>query len=311
MADRAIAAFPPGQLQGGSRAQSPGQSLADFQDTFAAALLDADAAATGGGALASLRSQPGFAVYRNTALKGCIDALQANYPAIARLVGEEWFRAAAAIYARAHPPRLPMLAEYGESFADFLSGFEPAQEYPYLPDVARLDRWWTEAHAAPDAPRLESGALLRLAPDELAATQWAPHPTARWHWFADMPIYTIWRRNRQGGDDAGEVTNAATNGCTSDSANGEAGGMPSEDNEIDWSAEGALLTRDAGGAVVWTALGAGGCAFLDACAARAPMVAAADAAVASEADIDLAQLMATLLAAGALTTLQPGHDPLA
>ena len=28
-----------------------------------------------------------FAVYRNTVLKGCIDALQANYPTVGQLVG--------------------------------------------------------------------------------------------------------------------------------------------------------------------------------------------------------------------------------
>ena len=42
-------------------------------------------------------------------MKGCIDALQANYPAVTRLVGEEWFRAAAAVYVRQAPPTNPML----------------------------------------------------------------------------------------------------------------------------------------------------------------------------------------------------------
>jgi hypothetical protein len=72
-------------------------SLTQFQDQFAQALFSAEA----GPEIAPLACQPGFAVYRNTVMKGCIDALQANYPSVMRLVGEEWFRAAAALYVAA------------------------------------------------------------------------------------------------------------------------------------------------------------------------------------------------------------------
>lgn len=173
--------------------------LAGFQDAFAAALLDPEAPAQG--PIAALVSQPGFAVYRNTVMKGCIDVLQANYPAVARLVGEEWFRAAAAVFVRAHPPRVPMLAEYGADFAQFLSSFEPAQDLPYLPAVAQLDRAWTEAHQAADAPALEATALAAFTPEQLAALHLVPHPAARWHWFADAPAYSIWSQNRSSASD--------------------------------------------------------------------------------------------------------------
>jgi hypothetical protein len=125
-------------------------------------------------------------------MKGCIDALQANYPAVTRLVGEDWFRAAAAAYASTNPPRTPMLVEYGASFPDFLTSFAPAAELPYLPAVARLDRFWTECHVAPDEP-----------------------PPVRWAWF-ELPAYSIWSRTRAGDTDLGD---------------------------IEWRAEGALLTR--------------------------------------------------------------------
>jgi hypothetical protein len=151
--------------------------LEHFQDRFARALMASDAEPH------ALTRQPGFAVYRNTVMKGCIDALQANYPAVARLVGEEWFRAAAAVYVRANLPSSPTLLDYGESFGAFLAGFPPAAELPYLPGVARLDRFWTEAHRASDAPA--------RAP--------RPHPSARWAWFDAQPIFTIWQRNRAPG----------------------------------------------------------------------------------------------------------------
>ena len=101
-----------------------------FQDAFAQALF-APGAVTNP-AVRQLAAQPAFAVYRNTVMKACIDALEANFPAVARLVGSEWFRAAAALHVAASPPRDGRLLNYGEGFADFLQGFEPATELPVV-----------------------------------------------------------------------------------------------------------------------------------------------------------------------------------
>jgi hypothetical protein len=243
--------------------------LARFQDAFARALLAPEAADTS----RSLAALPGFAIYRNTVLKGCIDALQANFPAVARLVGEEWFRAAAAVYARRDPPRMPMLLEYGAGFADFLAGFGPAAQLPYLPAVAQLDRFWTDAHVAPDAAPLRAQALAGLVPDRLGGIVLRPHAAARWAWFA-LPAYSIWSRNRKDPPVEGD------------------------EPEIAWRGEGALVVRP-GDAVDWLELDEAACAFMDACAAGKPLAAAADTAVAVAPGVDLAALMARLLDAGA------------
>ncbi len=244
-------------------------SLAQFQDSFARALAVPEAA----DAPRYLAAQPGFAIYRNTVLKGCIDALQANFPAVARLVGEEWFRAAAALYARQDPPRVPMLFEYGAGFADFLARFEPAAQLPYLPAVARLDRFWSESHTARDEAPLRAQALAGLAPDRLGGIVLRPHAAARWAWFA-VPAFTIWSRNRQ------ELP------------------VDGDEPEIEWRGEGALVVRP-GDAVEWLELDQAACAFLDACAAGEPLAKAAEAAVAVASEADLAALMARLLEAGA------------
>lgn len=252
--------------------------LAHFQDRFAQALFASEPDA--GTEIAALARQPGFSVYRNTVMKGCIDALQANYPSVTRLVGEEWLRAAAAIYARAHPPQDARMLYYGEDFPDFLARFEPAADLPYLPDVARLDRLWTEAHAALDEAPLDPAALAGQAPEALAGMVLHPHPAARWRWFADQPIYTIWRRNREGLDDG---------------------------SEIEWRGEGALLVRPRE-AVAWIALDAAGCAFMDACMAGRPLADAAAAALGMQQDIDLARLLSTLLDTGAFGRIGITHD---
>jgi hypothetical protein len=263
-------------------------SLAQFQDAFAAALAAADGAEThAAGAdlrVAQLLAQPAFAVYRNTVMKGCVDALQANYPAASRLVGDDWFRAAAVVFARTHPPRQPSLVDYGAGFADFLLDFAPARELPYLSAVARLDRFWTEAHVARDEAPVAAGALARLPLASLAGTVLRPHASARWAWFDGQPIATIWERNRDGGEGGRDRGNA--------------------DEEIPWRGEGMLIVRPEAD-VRWLPLGRAGCAFLDACAAGGTLAEAAALALAVDARAALSALTARVLAAGAFGQLAP------
>lgn len=241
-------------------------TLAEFQDAFARSLADPAAPPN------ALSRQPGFAVYRNTATKGCIDALQANYPTVCRLVGEEWFRSAAARFVGESLPREPMLLAYGEGFDAFLASFAPAREMPYLAPVARLDRFWTEAHIAADDEAVPAERITGLDAEQLAALRLRPVASARWAWFDDAPAWSIWSLSRAGGDDL---------------------------SHVDWRGEGALVLRPRD-EVVWTPLDAAGCAFLDACASGRPLEAAAASALARDPAADLSMIMSRLLEAGAL-----------
>lgn len=255
--------------------------LAAFQDDFVTSLW-----ADQGNAPSSLRilaQQPGFTVYRNTVMKGCIEALEANYPAIRRLVGEEWFRAAAALYVRAHPPTDSRLLSYGDSFSGFLRDFPHAADLPYLEGVAILDRFWTEAHAAGDADTLLPSVLASLTPEQLGDLVLVPHPAARWAFFDEEPIYTLWQRNREELDGDGD--------------------------DLDWRGEGALITRPAG-KVQWTSLDVSGLVFLNVCHAGQTLASAAEAVLEHSPHTDLAQLMASLLEAGAFKAqLTTGNLP--
>ena len=243
--------------------------MSRFQDNFVRALMVQQAPTA-----APWLRQPAFAVYRNTVMKGCIDSLEANYPSVARLVGRDWFRSAAAVFAASQPPTDGSLFDYGEGFADFLRDFEPAAELGYLADVARLDRLWTESHTAADAAPLGITQLAQLPPDALACCRLQPHPAARWAWFEAQPIYSIWARNRTG---------------------------TAQHDELNWQGEGALLTRpDA--AVRWQAAGRADCAFLDACAAGHALAEAAEQAQRADASADLSALLGRLLDAGAIAS---------
>ena len=241
-------------------------SLGRFQDAFVDALQGVEPAALDEAdrLIATLTAQPGFAVYRNTVMKGCVDALRANFPTVERLVA-----AAAAIHARRSPPVLAQLIEYGADFADFLQTFEPARELPYLAGVAHLDRLWIEAFSAAEQPRLTLAAFAAQAPETLAELRLRPCAAARWEWFA-LPVFIIWRCNREQLD------------------------VP---RDLVWQGEGALLCRR-DGRVVWQPLSAGGYAFLDACATQCRLDDASALALHAQPDLDFNDLLARLFEAG-------------
>lgn len=139
-----------------------------------------------------------FAVYRNNVTVSLIDALAGIFPAIQRLVGESFFRDMARLYMAKEPPRSPVIFEYGSGFAAFLERFEPLARYPYLPDVARLERAWLDAFHAADADPLHSGSLAAIPPEHLAGTTFTAHPATRIvkSSFAAVSIFSASREDR-------------------------------------------------------------------------------------------------------------------
>jgi hypothetical protein len=127
---------------------------AQGQAALAAALLDPAAPGP---------PDPRFAVHRNNVLAGLIGALGDGFPAVRALVGEAFFRAMAGAFARAHPPRSPVMLLWGDAFPGWIEGFAPAAAVPYLADVARIEHAWTAAYHAADAPVLTAADLRAAA----------------------------------------------------------------------------------------------------------------------------------------------------
>lgn len=150
-----------------------------IQSAFADALLAPESVCPPG-LLAWNGSDPGprFAVYRNNVMVSLIDALADSYPVTQELVGEEFFAAMARLFVQAQPPRSPVLALYGEGFADFIEAFPPAAGLPYLADVARLEMLRVRAwHAADAAPLAEQELARLLADASLPSARFGLHPS--------------------------------------------------------------------------------------------------------------------------------------
>lgn len=120
-----------------------------------------------------------FDVYRNNVAYSIASALLDIYPATARVIAEDNFRRLASLYLERHPPRSPLLFEYGREMGTFLAGFEPLSHLPYLPDLARLERAWLDAYHAEDAKPLDGETLAVCPPEDLPGLTLKAHPAMR------------------------------------------------------------------------------------------------------------------------------------
>lgn len=167
------------------------QQLAERQRDFAASVLDPVLPMPDG--LVGPDGEPDpkrFAVYRNNVVVGLIEALADAFPAVHRIVGADFFRAMARAYVMIEPPRSPMMFGYGAGFPAFIRSFEPAAGLPYLEDVARIERAWTEAYHAPEASPIDPSAFSAVDSE----IQLELHPSLRLV-RSQFPALTIWQMN--------------------------------------------------------------------------------------------------------------------
>ncbi len=203
------------------------------------------------------------------------------------LVGEAFFRAMAAVFVRQAPPRSPILAHYGEGFADFIAAFEPAAAVPYLADIARLETARMRSLHAADAAALSAAdARSALAdPDRVGDLLLHLHPSVI---LLRSPhaMVSIWAAH-QGDDAAAELATL----------------------EVE-AAEDALVLRD-GLDVIVLRLPSGSAEFLGEVLAGGALGRATAAALQAEPCFDPGQLLALLLHHGALTSIDLPGRPIA
>ncbi len=140
--------------------------------------------------LPDVKSQSRFSIYRNNVFNALTDALLAVYPAVHRLVGEQFFRAAAAAFIEQEQARSPILARYGSGFAEFIEVLPGTQHVPYLGDVARIEYAYQCAANAADLAVCTLSELTKRQADA-AVLRCVAHPAATVLSSA-YPAVSIW-----------------------------------------------------------------------------------------------------------------------
>jgi hypothetical protein len=212
-----------------------------------------------------------FGVYRNNVFSSLVSVLSARYPAVKVLLGEEFFRAMAAAFIRAHPPESPVMLEYGAKFPDFAAAFGAAVDYPYIAGVAQLEWAAHEATHAADASATDISALHTIDPARFGDAVLRLHPAVRLV-SSPYPVHSIWRASLD----------------------------PSSEPEAELSgAEHVLVTRPDFELAIQV-VPRGAFAFLSALLDGAALGIAAEAGFAEDAGFDLAQTLALAFASGAV-----------
>lgn len=148
--------------------------VAQLQGAFSDALFDA---AHEPRVLAHIKADGArLALYRGNLTATWDKVLSSAYPVIRALLGAEFFAPLARAYGIARPSNNADLNQFGDQFAQFLAGFDHVAQYPYLPDMARLEWALHRAHYAPDAAALTAQALAALAPEQFEHARFGLHP---------------------------------------------------------------------------------------------------------------------------------------
>lgn len=225
--------------------------------------------------VATPRTERGFEVYRNNYRVNLREALLVTYPVTAQLVGEAFFAAMINVFVTRHPPRSPVLIEYGAELPAFISGFEPAASVPYLADVARLEAAWSNAYHAAEYESLQAAALAAMDAEALAASRVLLHPSTQMV-RSPYPVASIWESHRSSSP-------AAT---------------------IAWEPEDVLVVRPEADVLV-LALQPGHATFLAALHSGQCIADAADAARQDAIDFDAGAALVSLFNWGAVASLTP------
>lgn len=183
----------------GAAAGSAVPSLARAQQDFSTALFQPEQAQLALCQFKGAHSEHRFALYRGNLSAGWNKTLGAAYPVVCQLVGEEFFGGLSQAYGHAHPSDNPDLNRFGAHFGDFLAGFPHVADYPYLPDMARLEWAVHRAHYGASAIALTPEQIAAVPPDRIEVARFSLHPACQL-FQSDWAVVALWLAHQPGSE---------------------------------------------------------------------------------------------------------------
>ena len=252
-------------------------SLSELQSRFARSIVDGVSAELSPWIAArGIEPSSRLQIYRNAVLATQVETLATSFPAVQRLLGEECFDGWATRYAAWHGSNSGNLQHFGHDFAVFLEQQAELGSLRWLGDVCRLEWLRQRAILAADAHGLDAAALHAslLAAGDDPVFQLLPCVRTL---ASGFPVLDVWRFSHS--PDAVAV-------------------------DPDAGPQGVLLWRDAG-QVAMQECPPATLAFIRALLHGATLSKAAEAAMRIDAGVELAQLMAPLLANALVRNVVP------
>jgi hypothetical protein len=170
-------------------------SLRELQSGVMHALLDGETSNAAPWIVArGIAPEHALSVYANNARTNFIESLMSSYPAIRRLVGDDYFRQCARGFHARHPSRSGDLQPAGAQFAQYLAELHGADEFSYLSEVARLEWLIQETLLAADHGPLDLAKLGAVAAGDYDDLRFYLHPSARL-FASEFPCVSVWEAN--------------------------------------------------------------------------------------------------------------------
>jgi hypothetical protein len=117
-----------------------------------------------------------LAIYAGAYRSRLGEALESNYPALAKLLGAD-FEKLANDYVTAHDSPYFSIRYYGDALPQFLATHEDYALAPVLTELAQWEWAMTSVFDAADAAPLDHAALGRIPPQEWAQLRFGWHPS--------------------------------------------------------------------------------------------------------------------------------------
>jgi hypothetical protein len=152
--------------------------LAQLQRALQARVVDGDTAiADAIDASAEIPAATRLEVYSDAYRLRLIEALQANYPLLAQVIGDHPFARLAQLYLAVHPSRHYSIRWFGHRLADFLREHADYHKQPWLPELATWEWAVATAFDAADATFLTVEQLSAVAPGAWPEMRLTFHPS--------------------------------------------------------------------------------------------------------------------------------------
>lgn len=149
-----------------------------------------------------------LSVYGDGYFLRLLEALTSDFPAVRRALGEEDFRVLAAHYLKANQSRSSTLADLGERFPRFVSEHPFTRRYPFLPDLARLERDAMTRLFSPRLPALEPEVIRNIPAEDWPRVRLIFDPTVLLLKVA-WPVERLWRRRELPPESGGRTLHRA------------------------------------------------------------------------------------------------------
>jgi hypothetical protein len=126
-----------------------------------------------------LSARERIGIYAKAYFYRLLDCLREDFPATAAVASASAFEDLIRAYLTRHPPTKPSIFYAGRYLSDFLAAHPLRERWPFLPELARLERMLIEVFHGPDAPPLSAHEIQIFRPDQWPALRLHVHPALR------------------------------------------------------------------------------------------------------------------------------------